>query len=218
MTSETIAQNTASCPLCSSKSSFFEQGRYGSYFSCPQCSGIFLHEKDRMNETDEKKRYLEHNNDIYDEGYRNFVSPIVNAVKKDFCKTDEGLDFGAGPGPVISIMLKESDYSVTMFDPFFHNNPAALEKKYDYIIVCEVMEHFYNPFEEFKKLYSLLKPGGRLYCMTALYDPSINFKTWYYVSDHSHVFFYRNNTLTWIKEHMGFISCTVDKRLIIFEK
>ncbi len=137
----------AACPLCSSHASFFEKGRYGSYFSCPECGGIFLHEKDRMNETDEKNRYLEHNNDVYDEGYRNFVSPIVDAVKKDFCQTDEGLDFGAGPGPVISIMLKESDYSVTMFDPYFHNNPAALEKKYDYIIVCEVMEHFYNPFE-----------------------------------------------------------------------
>lgn len=59
MTSETIQQNTAVCPLCSSQSSFFEQARYGSYFLCPQCSGIFLHEKDRMNEIDEKNRYLE---------------------------------------------------------------------------------------------------------------------------------------------------------------
>ncbi len=210
--------NTSLCPLCSSKAAFFEQGRYGSYFSCPQCGGIFLHEKDRMNEIQEKNRYLEHNNNIYDEGYRNFVSPIINAVKKNNKSVDEGLDFGAGPGPVISTMLKESSYSISLYDPFFHYNPAALEKKYNYIILCEVMEHFYNPNSEFTKLYSLLLPGGKLYCMTALYDQSINFKTWYYVSDHSHVFFYSLKTLSWIEKNMGFTTHSVDKRLIIFEK
>jgi hypothetical protein len=52
--------------------------------------------------------------------------------------------------------------------------------------------------------------------MTDLYHEDINFSKWYYKDDPTHVFFYNTHTLEWIKEHFGFSSLTIDKRLIVF--
>ena len=67
----------------------------------------------------------------------------------DFTSKHTGLDFGAGTGPVISKVLKDNEYKIKQFDPFFHNYPELLKEKYDYIVCCEVMEHFYDPAKEF---------------------------------------------------------------------
>ncbi len=208
----------AQCPLCGCASVFFDSGKWGSYYKCSECSGIFLHEKNRMNETDEKNRYLLHRNDVNDKGYRSFVSPLVNAVRCNHTPSDKGLDYGSGPHSAASTMLEESSYPVSLFDPFFQNKAEVLDRTYDYIILCEVMEHFYFPLKEFSTLYKMLNENGKLYCMTSLYDESITFKTWHYVSDPCHVFFYSPKTLSWINKNIGFTNHTVDERLIIFEK
>ena len=51
----------------------------------------------------EKARYLTHNNDVEDERYQQFVSPITSAVMKQVQPLRTfGLDYGAGTGPVIA--------------------------------------------------------------------------------------------------------------------
>ena len=57
---------------------------------------------------------------------------------------------------------------------------------------------------------------GKLYCMTDLYDKSINFHKWYYKNDSTHVFIYHKNTIHWIKEKFGFSNVTIEGRLITF--
>lgn len=86
-----------------------------------------------------------HQNDIHDEGYRHFVSPITDNIQKDFdFKNSIGLDFGAGTGPVTTQILLEKGYSVNLYDPFFHPDTAVLQRRYDFIICCETMEHFFG--------------------------------------------------------------------------
>lgn len=166
---------------------------------------------DRFNE---KSRYEEHNNDVNDVKYQNFVSPITNAVLKNFKKEHKGLDFGAGTGPVISKVLKYKGYSILLYDPYFHPFPELLSKTYDYIVCCEVIEHFFDPAKEFKMLNRMLNPAGALFCMTDIYDDNINFSTWYYRNDPTHVFIYRKETFLWIKENFNFSKIIIDKRLI----
>jgi hypothetical protein len=91
-----------------------------------------------------------------------------------------------------------------------------LESKYDYIACCEVVEHFYDPFREFKKLKDLLNPGGKLYCMTELYDQNTDFRAWYYKNDPTHVFFYSPCAISWIKEQFNFKEAKIEGRLIVF--
>jgi SAM-dependent methyltransferase len=170
----------------------------------------------RPNSTDEKARYLHHQNDVNDLGYQQFSSPITSSVLRDFSSEHIGLDFGAGTGPVISKLLTDNKFNISLYDPFFHNHPELLEETYDYIVCCEVMEHFYSPAKEFALLKRLLKPGGKLYCMTELYHEGIDFKSWHYKSDPTHVFFYHQKSLEYIKEQFGFSAFSVEGRLVSY--
>jgi 2-polyprenyl-3-methyl-5-hydroxy-6-metoxy-1,4-benzoquinol methylase len=169
-----------------------------------------------LNLTDEKARYLEHNNDVFDEGYRSFVRPVTNAVTNSFTSQHHGLDFGSGTGPVISEVLKEKGYSIVQYDPFFLNKPELLTRKYDYIVCCEVIEHFSNPLKEFGLLREMLNPAGELICMTHIYSEIINFDKWYYKDDATHVFFYHRKAFEFIKLEFNFSELIIENRLVRF--
>lgn len=213
-------QNTKTglCPLCSGSGDIFYKFKKHLYFQCTNCSGIFMDERLRPEASEEKLRYEEHINDVENKGYQKFVSPITSAVLNNFSTTDKGLDFGAGTGPVISKLLKDKDYSLVQYDPFFHNYPELLKNKYNYIVCCEVMEHFYHPKKEFELLQGLLQSKGKLFCMTDLWNESIYFHSWYYKNDQTHVFIYHKNTIKWIQKKFDFSDSTIDGRLITFCK
>lgn len=166
---------------------------------------------------EEKEFYQTHNNDILDKRYQLFVSPITLYIFSHFSPQAVGLDFGAGTGPVISYLLQQKGFNVLQYDPFFHPNTELLEKKYDFIVCCEVIEHFHNPRKEFALLRKMLNPNGNLVCMTQLYDQTINFRNWYYKNDQTHVFFYRENTIQWIRDNFSFSEYKIDSRLLVLK-
>lgn len=161
--------------------------------------------------------YKQHNNDVTDVRYQNFVSPIIAAVKNFYSTDSLGLDFGAGTGPVVSKILDDNGYTIKQYDPLFHNDTNVLKLKYDYIVCCEVIEHFHYPRKEFDLLKKLLKPKGHLYCMTHLYSREIDFSNWYYKNDNTHVFIYQPETLMKIKDIYNFFSLTKEGRLATFK-
>lgn len=203
------------CPLCKSNSNNFYKKVY---YQCVNCYGLFRPAQLLPTLEAEKNRYETHNNDVENEGYQNFVSPITNAILENHDAEDVGLDFGAGSGPVIANMLERKGYKPLLYDPIFHIYPELLERKYDYIFACEVIEHLHNPYEEFSRLYNILNTNGKLYCMTHLYDKSIDFDRWYYKNDFTHVFIYTRETIHWIATEIGFSDYKIDDRLITFWK
>jgi len=204
------------CSLCGSKTIPFSEIKGRLFLQCTRCNSILLDSNFFLSPTDEKNRYGLHQNDVNDHGYQNFVSPILNAVKKDYKHTHTGLDFGSGSSSIISILLEEQGYTIRTYDPFFDPNDHVLKNSYDFITCCEVMEHFYTPFKEFSLLTSLLNPKGTLYCKTNVYDQSIDFDSWWYKNDPTHVFFYTAKTLEWIKNTFKFKSLILKKDLITF--
>lgn len=219
--SKHILSLTLACPLCKCQASFFTKIKNKqTYFRCENCLSVFMHPDHYVCAESEIKRYATHNNDVTDEGYQNFVSPITNAIKSKFLKHHQGLDYGCGTGPVATYVLNQDAYhNIELYDPFFHHNPEVLEKKYDFIICCEVMEHFHKPYDEFKKLRLLLKNKGQLLCKTALFLNKLDkkdFEKWYYKDDETHVFFYGEKSLKYIQEKFGFTDLTFDSKLIKF--
>lgn len=204
------------CPLCNSASTVFYKHKKQLYHQCNNCNGIFVDKNLILSKEAEMFRYQKHDNDIEDEGYQKFVAPITLAIMKDFTKNHIGLDFGAGTGPVISKILQDNDFHIKLYDPFFHNHPNLLESQYDYIAACEVIEHFHNPKKEFRLLKKLLLQNGKLYCMTNIYNESIDFHEWDYKNDKTHIFIYHKNTIHWIKKNFGFSNVTIKDRLITF--
>ncbi|QNJ98368.1 class I SAM-dependent methyltransferase [Constantimarinum furrinae] len=185
------------------------------FLKCSQCGSIFKHPEAFPTPTEEKERYLLHENDINDPGYRAFVAPVVDRISSDRTPRHFGLDFGAGPGPVIAKLLSEKGFNIALYDPFFYPDPSVLNKMFDFIICCEVIEHFHDPFTEFQRLKNLLHPGGTLYGMTHLLPDLNHFKDWYYKDDPTHVIFYSKENLNWIKKNFGFKELEISDRLIV---
>ena len=206
------------CPLCNTESELFDSIHSRNYYKCSNCHAIYLSPTNYLSASEEKKRYEQHQNDVEDEGYQNFVRPLVSEITTQQNPSDKGLDFGSGTGPVITKLLREEKYHIVTYDPFFDNSPERLETNYDYIVSCEVIEHFHQPYKEFQMLYSLLNKGGSLYLKTHLYSEDIQFKSWYYKDDPTHVFIYHKKTLEWIKKEFNFCQLKVENRHIQFKK
>jgi len=204
------------CPLCQQSSQLFYQQNNRIFYKCDSCHGIFLDKNLCLTKIEEQERYKLHNNDVNDIHYQDFVSPITNGILQDFTRLHKGLDFGAGTGPVIAKILRDNNYQIELYDPFFHPFPNLLKQKYDYIAVCEVIEHFHYPAKEFQLLHDLLLPQGKLYCMTDIFDPKLDFHQWYYKNDPTHVFIYQKETFDWIKEEFGFSDVIIEGKLICF--
>ncbi len=204
------------CSLCNSATRNFEVIKEREYVQCINCKAILLSPESYLSPQEEKSRYRLHNNDVNDPGYLSFVSPVIDKIRSEMPTDSMGLDFGCGTGPVIASELEKSGYNIRLYDPYFQPNRTFLDKKYDFIICCEVMEHFQKPLEEFRLLRSLLKPGGKLYCKTAVWNEAINFNSWYYKDDLTHVIFYNRESLLWIRENLEFSSVDIYDELMVF--
>lgn len=206
------------CTLCSSDTEAFyyyeKEDRH--YHRCTNCKAVLMDTKNYPTPQEEIDRYESHDNNVEDPRYQNFVSPLVDKIKERFTTDSLGLDFGAGTGPVITKMLTDAGYKIHAYDPFFDDHKELLKQNYDYIVSCEVMEHFHHPHDEFTKLRSMLNPGGALFLKTDLYTDDIDFHAWYYKSDETHVIFYHPDTLRWMKEAYSFKSLDLDGRHITF--
>jgi SAM-dependent methyltransferase len=188
------------------------------YFICDICFAYVKDSKYYINSDQEKKRYAEHNNDVNNIHYQHFTSPITNTVLENFTAKHLGLDYGCGSGPVITKMLIKQGYKTKLFDPYFYPDNSYLRYQYDYIICCEVIEHFHHPKIEIEKLLQLLKNHGFLYVMTHLYNSKIDFTNWYYRKDPTHIIIYTEKTIEFIANKYRLSVENQNDRLIIINK
>ena len=204
------------CSLCNCTTRKFESINDRDYVQCMNCKAILLSSEFFLSPQEEKQRYSLHNNDITDPRYINFVNPIVEHVTLDFTPEAKGLDFGCGTGPVITSELTKKGFKVKLYDPYFKPDTNVLEKKFDFIVCCEVMEHFQNPIREFRLLRALLKENGKLYCKTEMWEQSMDFNLWHYKNDPTHVIFYSAETLKWIQENLNFSKVETLENHLVF--
>jgi hypothetical protein len=205
------------CPLCSGKSSHYYTKGQREFLQCSLCLSVFTHPDCFLTPEEEKAHYECHENDPNDIRYQNFLSPVTNAILKDFSQSDKGLDFGAGKGsPIVKILL-DNEYDISQYDLFFFNDKEKLTQKYNYIACTEVAEHFKEPNKEFRQLKNMLLPNGKLYIMTDMFDENRDFGTWYYKTDPTHVFLYHPKAFEWIAQAFGFKNVAINDRVITLE-
>lgn len=207
------------CRLCGGapEEKVLTSGDARKHFCCAECGMINTEERYFLTREEEKKRYLLHENNPFDKAYRDFLMKAVSPALTYITREQEGLDYGAGPGPALSVILKEKGYKCADYDPFFFD--VLPEKQVGFIFATEVIEHFFFPKEEVKKMRELLLPGGFLTLMTQRYSSLENFEKWYYARDDSHVAFYHKKTFDLICEKFGFKKLFDDgERVVILEK
>ena len=188
------------------------------YWRCAECQAIFLDQTHHPSASAEHAHYLEHDNRIDDPAYRNFLSRLVSPFLTLLKPSEQGLDFGCGPGPALAAMLREHGFSITLYDPFFYPDVSALQARYDFITCTETAEHFHDPFAEFDRLDSLLKPQGRLGVMTCFLKQGSNFETWHYRRDPTHVVFYCETSFEVIAAQRGWQCQIPAKDIVLLSK
>ena len=184
------------CPLCLSKDTqLYRSDNTREYYQCLACDFVFVPSVFHLSEVGEKSRYDLHNNNSNDADYRRFLSQVTEPLLKRLPRGANGLDFGCGPGPTLSIMLEEAGYKVDLFDKYYVQNSAVFNRKYDFITVTEVLEHLSQPLFELNRLYNMLNPGGVLGIMTEMLSDNTSFLDWYYKNDPTHIGFFNRTSL-----------------------
>ncbi len=191
------------CPLCSCENtSSLEENPD---FKLRKCENCFLVYKDStlfLSDVDEKERYVNHENSIDNNGYVEHLNKAIYPFLKYAEFDSSGLDYGCGPQPVLSEILKEKKIRCDVYDPFFFDDFPGERK--DFIFSTEVFEHFHNPQVEMRVITSLLMPGGLLTVMTNMWNDDTNFNNWWYLNDPTHVIFFNPKTFEFISKEYGY--------------
>ena len=205
------------CPLCAydqAQTRINAAGR--DYLKCARCALIWLTAEQHPSLAEERAEYALHENNPADQGYRRHLARLTDPLLARLPEAArQGLDFGSGPGPAISVMLGEQDYDITNYDPAFAPDAAAVNRRYDFITCTETAEHFHQPSREFDLLTRLIKPGGLIGIMTSLRTDAIEFADWYYIRERSHVTFYAPDTFRWIARKYGWLVEIIEPNVVI---
>ena len=196
-----MCQTSLICPLCSDNNiSHYHSDSQRAYQQCEVCQLVFVAQQYQLSTAEEKAVYDLHQNRPDDLGYRRFLDRLATPLLGALSVPSDGLDFGCGPGPTLSLMLEEPGHQVALFDPFYANNPALLNRNYDFITATEVVEHLSRPGFELDRLWRLLKPDGLLGIMTKQVIDRTSFATWHYKNDPTHISFFSQATFSYLAE------------------
>jgi len=211
--------NNIACPLCkTTNSSKFYKEKFREYLRCLSCDFIFVPKMYHLSDAEEKSRYDTHNNDPNDHRYRHFLSQLLVPLLEKIQQKSNGLDFGSGPGPTLSLMLEECGHSVDLYDKFYANDISVFEKKYDFITATEVVEHLSEPMAEISRLIEMLNNQGHLAVMTQILTPQIDFSSWYYKNDPSHIGFFTKKSLSFLASYLNIKVYFISERVVFFQK
>jgi len=178
-----------------------ESGRH--YFACDCCALVHLARENRLAREQEAAHYGTHENSPDDLRYRGFLDRLRLPLVERLTHGAQGLDFGSGPGPTLSVMFEERGFPMQIYDPFFAPDASVLHRQFDFVSCSETAEHFFDPAAEFARFDRLLRPGGWLAIMTMMTPARSQFRQWHYPRDPTHVCFYGLDTMRWIAQQYG---------------
>lgn len=193
------------CPLCDSiRNKLFDIDQFRSFLLCGNCSLVFVPRDQLINDVAEKKRYESHHNSENNSEYKKYLQKIADNVSPFLNKNSVGLDFGCGKTRIIENYLKRQGFEVFSYDLFFHPDYSVFERRYHFIILSEVIEHLRNPFDEMKRLTSLLHDNGLIFIKTKLRSEDANeFKNWFYKRDITHIQFFSELSFFHLGQYCG---------------
>lgn len=183
------------CPLCGERAAPFAAATRKTsrrYHRCESCGFVALAPGERPTAAAAKARYLLHENDPENQGYRDFVSAFAgSAVIPHIAPGARVLDFGSGPRPLLAPLLSGLGYRCDLYDPNFAKTRAWRRRTYDAVVLHEVAEHLADPGAALGLLAERVVPGGIVAIRTRfLPEREDDFADWWYRMDPTHMSFY----------------------------
>ena len=195
------------CKICNNPVTSLQDERNNwEFFHCTKCEFIFKNPSEFVNSEDEFKQYNNHNNTMDSPGYVDMFEKFIDATfASNMNDIENVLEFGSGPGPVLSELLKQRGLDVDIYDKYFSPQKIYEGKKYDLITSTEVIEHIEDIKDIFEFFASHIKKGGYLALMTQFHTNDVeDFKKWWYKNDPTHICFFRPQTFETLAKMSGF--------------
>lgn len=206
------------CVLCgANRLAFYHRDARREYWRCGVCELVQVPRSWHLDPAAEKAHYDLHENHADDPGYRRFLARTFNPVVAKLGAGAEGLDFGCGPGPTLSLMFREAGFSCVEYDLFYAPDDSVLQRQYDFITATEVVEHLSMPGPVLNRLWCLLRPGGVLALMTKRVLSVDKFATWHYRADPTHIVFFHQHTFEWLARHWGAEAVFPESDVVLFQ-
>ncbi len=188
----------AKCPVCGSRASFFyhHKKQERRFFLCADCSLVFQEEASLPEPDREQERYSLHQNSLKDRGYVHWLEKFMKEAIFPWYQTGDILDFGSGPEPVLTKLLRQCNRNVYPYDKYFA--PQWPEgKTFSMIVLSEVLEHLDDPVSEFRRIAAVADNGCFLTLQTSFLRnlDSKTFSAWWYKDDITHKRFYCASSL-----------------------
>jgi len=216
--SRPVSTDTAICTLCGAFAARYAADRHRVFHGCNACGLIFAEPAAHLDAAGEKAIYDWHENDPADTRYRSFLSRLATPLLDHLRPGMEGLDFGSGPGPTLSLMLTEAGMHMAIYDPFYAPNVRVLERRYDFVTCTEVVEHFNHPARDWPRLAGLVRPGGWLGVMTRMAVGCEAFPAWHYKNDPTHVSFYSPVVFRWLAQRLGLRLHRIEGDVVLLQR
>jgi len=163
-------------------------------------------------------RYDCHENSPGDREYRDFLSRLSVPLMQRLKAPARGLDFGCGPGPTLSVMFEERGFAMEVYDLYYAPDETVWGRTYDFITASEVAEHLRDPRTVFRCLWAHLQPGGYLGIMTQLVPRNVDFATWPYQNDPTHICFFSEKTFRRLAESWNAEIEVLGTSVVLFRK
>lgn len=206
------------CPLCKSESILdYYKSKTTNYVQCSNCTLVFVPRDILLSMEEEKARYELHDNSIANSGYVKYLSKIVDKIESLNLKKLNVLDFGSGKNAVLQKILSQKKIMCSSYDPVYNLGNSFLKSSYNVIVVCEVIEHVYDIYKELKLLFSLIENGGYIILRTELLLENLDFSSWWYKEDITHVNFFTHQSIEKLAEIIGGKIIDYEKNTIVIK-
>ncbi len=184
------------CLVCDSSKVRMLKNPRKTFFRCGECGFSFLHPDFLVDEETAFNRYKQHHNDDNNEGYYQFLFRIIERALSYAGNAESVIDWGSGPNPLASKILRDLGLSVFSWDPIFSASGVPQKSMYDLGLCIEAAEHFIHPQKEFSSFFETVKSGAFAMVHTHLAPEDDGaFLRWWYTEDITHVSFYSKRSL-----------------------
>lgn len=204
------------CTICHFETNPFDDPQlHKRYFYCPECHCIHLDPDYYLSLEKENSAYDNHQNSLENEGYVKMFEDFLDYFWEDLSAYKTSLDFGSGPTPVLSELIRRRGVNVDCYDKFYQPQKCFEGKTYDFITSTEVFEHLNDPKETLQLLAQHLQPNGVIALMTLFHtNDQAHFLTWWYRRDPTHITFFTPKTLEILADQCGLKLLKTDGRRI----
>jgi hypothetical protein len=172
------------------------------FYHCERCGLVFVPSPEYISIPAEKQRYDLHTNSRSDAGYVEYLTRFSSAIKKIPLSNPCVLDFGSGPNQVFADILRNQGNRCDAYDPLYAVGLEALNKVYDIVAACEVIEHLRDLRDQILLIDKVTDKKGYIVFRTQYYPCEVEFNRWWYAQDITHINFFSLETMRFIADFL----------------